>query len=99
MVEVSVTAGVEEYTLRTRRLGTWIVAVLMKDKGSKDETQKNDASPRHEIRGKPSSSGLDPIADNGGADGVVAADFPSEPWNWVDFEPHPSAFCLSGIID
>lgn len=45
-------------------------------------------SPRHEIREIPSSSG------DGSSESVdgpeAAADLPTDPWNCVDFSPHPT---------
>ena len=51
------------------------------------------ASPRNDIRGSPSSVGW----ESDGGTLLAAADeegraaaLPSEPWNWVDFEPQPT---------
>lgn len=61
--------------------------------GSRDETAKKEASPRKEMTGRPWSFGW--ATEGAVSVGWRAADLPSEPWNWVDLDPHPTLMNLS----
>lgn len=61
--------------------------------GSREETAKKEASPRKEMTGRPWSVGWE--MERAVLVGWRAADLPSEPWNWVDLDPHPTLMNLS----
>jgi hypothetical protein len=72
---------------------TWRRAMSEPEYGSSEETAKNAASPRKVMAGRPSSVGCDiEFGFDDELEGVstLAAALPKDPWNWVDFFPHPT---------
>lgn len=63
--------------------------------GSRVETAKCWPSSRHDTRGIRSSSGEEAVLSAAIWAVAAAAAFPAEPWNWVDFEPHPTLIWAS----